>query len=88
MRCLLRGVGAARMLYMSRALTVRSIFTSSTRFVDKNRMDEFTKKKSEYRIPGMDDDRVRERALLDIPMTIYFILGAWMMFLFFMVNKY
>jgi len=45
--------------------------------VDYNKFDEWTKKKSEFRIPGLDDTRVRERHALVIPGIIYLGLSVW-----------
>lgn len=45
-------------------------------------MDRYTKRKSEYRIPGMSDDRVRERHILIIPATICTGLLIWLFYLF------
>jgi hypothetical protein len=87
-RYLFRTFGASRSLSCISRVSYRCITTSSVKCVDKNRLDEFTKRKSEYRIPAMTDDRVRERHLLDIPMVIYLGLSLWMMFVFLMINKY
>lgn len=37
-------------------------------------MDRYTKRKSEYRIPGMNDNRVRERHILLIPGMVLCVL--------------
>lgn len=54
-------------------------FSKSTRLC----YDEFTKRKSEFRIPGMNDERVRERHALVIPLgyLFFFLCLMFVMFL-------
>lgn len=56
---------------------IRSLFTSMPRLVDKPLRDEFTRKKSEFRIPALDDRRVRERTMLTIPLYIMFFFFCY-----------
>ena len=59
----------------------RLLSLSAVRRVDQPRFDEFTKRRSEFRVPGLTDTRVRERATLDIP--------AWLLsFLIFILGWY
>lgn len=60
------------MLTPNLVTAARSLFTSSPRLVDRPLRDEFTRLKSEYRIPCMSDQRVRERNMLYIP--LYFLV--------------
>lgn len=57
------GLDRQRVAY-SRLLTlVRPLSCTPLRF----RYDEFTKKRSEFRIPGISDQRIREQHMLIIP---------------------
>lgn len=62
-----------RMLQSVTAVLVRPLSLTSARLVDKPLFDEYTRRKSEFRISGMDDKRCRERSSLDIP---FYVLSA------------
>lgn len=47
--------------------SIRPLSLSTPRLVDRALFDEFTRRKSEFRVSAMDDRRVRERTGLHIP---------------------
>ena len=59
---------------------IRPLSLTSARLVDKPLFDEYTRRKSEFRVAAMDDRRVRERTALHIPcyvIMVVFTYEAW-----------
>ena len=83
-----RSVRTACLLLQRQALlkslvvtTARPLSVTAVRLVDRPPIDEFTRKKSEYRLPGMTDDMVRERSILKIPFIICAVYFCYHFFL-------
>ena len=60
------------------ATLIRPLSLSSARLVDRKLFDEFTRRKSEFRVAFMSDQRVRERTMLDLPFFFLLANAIWL----------